>query len=153
MYSITEIELYREQAKKLNLSAPDEYWNSKPEWLVLVCNGCGSDDMDDWAVDALTYLYRNYAPAHNIHDVRFELSDGSHKSLENANDEFYVNCLRIWREKYGFFRAINPVALWGLRKIKLAYQALRIFGKSAWVAAYKKHLGRQCVYCSVEEVK
>lgn len=152
MYSITEVEEYRRQAKEVNLSAPSEYWNSKPEWLVLVCNGCGSDDMPDWAVSALSYLYRNYTPAHQIHDVRFELSDGSSKSLEIANDEFYMNSLRLWRAKYGVFRVINPLALWDLRKIKIAYQALRIFGKSAWSISYKKHLGRQCMYCNASEV-
>jgi hypothetical protein len=148
MYSITEVEEYRRHAKEVNLSAPSEYWNAKPEWLVLVCNGCGSDSMPDWAVTALTSPYRYYAPAHNIHDVRFELSDGSASSLELANDEFYINCLRLWRHKYGFLRVVNPFAIWGLRKIRLAYQALRLFGKSAWVTAYKKHLGRQCVYCN-----
>ena len=146
MYTISEVSLYREQAKELNLSAPDEYWNSAPEWLVLICNGCGSDDMPDWAVSALSYLYRNYTPAHQIHDVRFELSDGSNKSLTLSNDEFYDNCMKLWVNKYGWSRYINPFALWGRRKIKLAYRSLQLFGKSAWLAAYKRHLGQQCVY-------
>lgn len=148
MYTLEEVEEYRRQAKEANLSAPKEYWDASAEYLVLICNGCGSDGMPDWAVKALTSLYRNYAPAHNIHDIRYELSDGSARSLELANDEFYINCLRLWRHKYGILRVVNPMALWGLRKIRIAYQALRLFGKSAWVTAYKKHLGKQCKYCN-----
>ena len=142
-YSSVEIELIRATASDNRLTAPDIFWSYPAARLRQVCNGCGAEDAPECVRDVLTWIYRNYAPAHCIHDCDFELSDGSDESLDKANDRFYANCMLLWKNKYGITRWVNPVALWGLKKIRMAYRALRLFSRDAWMDAYQKRLQKE----------
>ena len=142
-YSAVEIEQIRTTACKNNLTAPSIFWSYSAQHLRQICNGCGAEDAPEWVRDILTWIYRHYTAAHCIHDCDFELSDGADETLDSVNARFYNNCLLLWKYKYGFTRWVNPVALWGLKKIRLAYKALNMFSDEAWMDAYKKRLEKE----------
>lgn len=143
MYTEIEIENLRKQAKEAGLSAPDWYWSTNTAALTVICNGCGAESFPEWCRELLTWLYRNYAPAHNIHDCRYEESDNMYSSRLLADDEFRDNCIILWERRYGWSRWINPVALYARNKIRLAYNALRLCGIYAWQEAYQKRKKRE----------
>lgn len=139
-YSAQEIQCIRSNAKDQNLEAPDLFWRCPAEDLVTICNGCGSENLPQSLRKILSWIYRNYTAAHCIHDFDYTLSDGSDSTFEAVNLRFYKNLRIIWKEKYGLLRWINPVALWGLKKIRIAFKTVSVYGKSAWLAAYAKKI-------------
>lgn len=141
MYTPEEISSIRAQARFAGLSAPALFWRATPSELVKICNGCGAEDMPEWARCALTWLYRHYAPAHAIHDCDYELSDGTELRRAEADARFNANCLLLWQKKYGALRYINPVALYARNKVRVAYKALTLCGAAAWLAAHQKTIG------------
>lgn len=143
IYTAEQLERFRNEAKAKDLSAPSLFWDTAPEQLRYVCNGCGAEEAPKWQRDVLTWIYRHYAPAHCIHDCDFELSDGSDENFAAANLRFHENLLRLWRCRYGSLRWINPIALWGRNKIRLAYKAVCLCGKGAWLAAYARRLAEE----------
>lgn len=143
MYSIAEIKQIRLQADELGLYAPPLFWELPESELVKICNGCGAESMPEWSRELLTWLYRNYTAAHCIHDAEYELSDGTEISRCEADAEFYENCLVLWKHKYGWSRWINPIALYGLKKIRLAYRALQCCGRPAWKEAFEKRKAKE----------
>lgn len=138
MYTCEALSKIRQEAKRMNLAAPYLFWIAKLSHLQKICNGCGPESMEQWGRDVLTWVFRNYAAAHCIHDCDFELSDGDANSFDAANDAFYWNMLRMWEDRYGWSRWINPVALWDRNKIRLAYKAVSVFGFTEWVNACKR---------------
>ena len=142
-YSAVEIEQIRTTACKNNLTAPSIFWSYSAQHLRQICNGCGAEDAPEWVRDILTWIYRHYTAAHCIHDCDFELSDGADETLVRVNARFYNNCLLLWKYKYGFTRWVNPVALWGRKKIRLAHKALVLFSEDAWLDAYQKRLQKE----------
>ncbi len=144
MYTTEEIESIRTEARKHGLDAGCLFRETPAEYLVQICNGCGDASMPEKIRELLTWLYRNYAPAHCIHDCDFEASDGTDEGLEAANDRFNANCVKLWQARYGAWRWVNPAALWGRNKIRLAYKALRLYSDKAWQAAYQRRLANEC---------
>lgn len=127
------------QIKKYDLHVPGDFYYHLAGMIELAYNGCGAEWMPEFTRKALSWLYRHYDAAVHIHDLRFEYADGSRGSLQTVNDEFYMNCLKIWRKRFGIFRFINPYALWELKKIKTAYRFLQLFSGKAWHEAYDKN--------------
>ena len=127
------------QIKENDLLVPGEFSYLLPGMIEFMYNGCGAEWMPEITRKALSWLYRHYDAAVHIHDIRFELADGSAESLRKVNEEFHMNCLKLWRKRFGFFRYINPYALWELKKIKTAYRFLLLFSGKAWSAAFEKN--------------
>lgn len=143
MYTLSELHEIRNQAWETGLSAPKSFWHRSLVKLQMICNGCGSESMPEWSREVLTWLYRNYAGAHCIHDYRYEYSDGTEINRCAADREFNENCIKLWERKYGWSRWINPVALYGRNKIRLAYKALYYNSRDAWLAAYEKRKSKE----------
>lgn len=139
MYTVEELQKIRQEAKRLNLIAPHLFCTAGLQRLQRICNGCGPESMPEWAREALTWVFRNYAAAHCIHDCDFELSDGTDVMFEEANISFEKNLLRIWEDRYGWTRWVNPVALWDRNKIRLAVKAVKTCGHDAWMECYGRN--------------
>jgi len=91
----------------------------------------------------MSFLYRNYPVSVAIHDVRYEYSDGFSENRHVADLEFGDNLIKEWVFRYGALRWINPFALIGFLKIRMAFYAVSKFGESAWLEACKNHYKNQ----------
>ncbi len=134
-YTIAEIEVARRIALEAHLSFPKEFLAFPAEKLATVCNGGGAENQPEKARKILTWIYRNYAVAAMIHDLRYALCVGSRAE---ADAEFHDNMLILWRRLYRILRRLNPVARWAKFKIDAAFAAVREFGESAWTPEYVK---------------
>jgi len=137
-----QILLNRIQARKLNLSGPDEYWNGWSADLAKICNGYGPDRWPEEARDILTWIYRNMEISSQIHDVRYELSDGTEEGRKIADDEMLDNMRKEVAAAYPLWK----VWRWGRRGLEMAkadaaWFALRQWGEEAWMSAYHKRVG------------
>ena len=100
-----------------------------------ICNGVGADDSPRWVRDILTWIYREYQASAAIHDCDYFAGSDAEDGRLTADRRFRNNCLLEWADCFGTMRWLRPRALWDRNKIRLAYNALRLFGESAWRAA------------------
>ena len=138
IYCKSEMDLVRESAKELKLDAPRYFWIAPLTSLMDICNGFGSDAFPENLRKVLDWVYRNYKEIAAIHDVDYELSDGTEEQRKIADDRFLKNGLIMWQDIYGWSRWINPVAIYSRHKIYTAHRLLRAFGKGAWLASYER---------------
>ena len=141
IYTRYELKQMRKLAAEFKLSAPSLFWRAKLSTLAELCNGFGSESFPEPLRKILDWLYRKYKVLAAIHDVDYELSDGTERKQILADERFRTNAYLMWRQKYGKLRFVNPIALWERRKLKIAYKMLRLFGSVAWNAAYAKRKG------------
>ncbi len=138
MYSIEEIKRIRSFIIAVRLSVPAGFWTVTDSTLQQICNGYGPDRWPESLRKSMTWVFRHYQASAIIHDVCYEYSDGTDLGRNLADNQFWGNLQNQWRLRYGNIRWVNPVALYGLLKIRIAYNAVRTIGKPAYLAAYKK---------------
>lgn len=141
IYDRHELKQLRKAARYFGLSAPSLFWRAKLSTLAELCNGFGSESFPKPVRKLFDWLYRKYKVIAAIHDVDYELSDGTERKRALADERFRTNAYLMWRQKYGKLRFVNPIALWERRKLRIAYKMLRLFGSVAWNAAYTKNKG------------
>jgi len=112
----------RGEAKRLNLSAPQEFWTTPETELVLMAGGCGAGKTGDKFVpDRLLGL--SILAACVIHDFRYATAT-CYADKTRADLEFLDNMLRIInQESFWLFRI--PRRHWAMNY----YQAVAEFGK------------------------
>lgn len=129
----------RNRARKLNLSAPEEYWTMPAAMLAKICNGYGPDAWPQTCRDILTWIYRNMPVSSQIHDVRYDYSDGSADGRLAADAEMLKNMIKEVKDAYPLWKVWRiGRRLTELGKAEAAYLLLRTHGSSAWIAAYRK---------------
>ncbi len=146
MYTIAEIKLMQAQAAAWQLKYPAEFIDMTPEDLSGILNGYGPDRWSDEVRKKVSWFFRHYPVPAAIHDLRYEFSDGLECTRKAADSEFAANLLIVWQKRYGFFRYINPVALYERLKLDAAIQLTRHFGRPGWVDAWKKHRTAEVAY-------
>ncbi len=129
----------RNQAQKLNLAAPEKYWTMPAAMLAKICNGYGPDAWPQPCRDVLTWIYRDMPVSSQIHDVRYDYSDGSADGRQAADAEMLENMIKEVKNAYPLWKVWRiGRRLADLGKAEAAYLMLRTYGSSAWMAAYQK---------------
>ncbi len=98
-------------------------------------NGIGPQSLSEDKRKKLSKYLALFAPAALIHDMRYEVGDGTRKGFNYANMEFRENCIKLAKYKYGFLN-------WRRYCAWLAAQAMFGFvsGPDGW-EAWKKASG------------
>lgn len=134
-YTKEYVEGLRMEALLHGLDAPQSFWEAPIEVLVECYNGCGPDWMSKWGRKALTFALRVFEPAILIHDYQFSFSDGTTKSFNLANNEFYVNCKKLAKAAYDWFNPLRYKWLW---RAFVAWRACVRGGWSAWLDGHNE---------------
>ena len=66
-------------------------------------NGIGPSCLSEGQRQKLSKYLALFLPAALIHDMRYEVSDGSRRGFNYANFEFRDNCYALAAHAYGFF--------------------------------------------------
>ena len=88
-------------------------------------NGCGPDRWPQELRDRLDAETAMYAPAIAVHDMDFDVSDGSEEGLHEANERLHRNNKRIFRFYY---------PLWSLMMLRPSYRLRRAKAYGVMVA-------------------
>ena len=104
-------------------------------------NGIGPEFFPPALRDAITRTLGLFEPPAVIHDCRFERSDGTRRSFDYANNEFYVNCHKCAKAAY-------PWWSWKRYRAYAVIDAMYEFvsgdgGWKAWQEAYEKRRMKQ----------
>ena len=127
----------RKFAIKLGLEMPDEYRYATDEELLRVCNGIGNESMWPWLRKATTFIFRLLLVCADIHDFRFEYSDGTKKSWRYANREMKRNNRTVIRFYYPLVFGKYIRSMWWRAKAVAVDIALRTkYGFKAWQEAH-----------------
>lgn len=137
MYTESDINFMRQQAVELRLKYPAEFMTTPASRLVQIANGYGPDRWPEKMRRMLSWIFRYYPAPAAIHDLRYELSDGSEVTRRAADAEFAANLMIVWKNKYGRFRLLNPVAWYGYWKLRPAILLTVKFGRRAWLEAWR----------------
>jgi hypothetical protein len=138
-YTVAQIEQYRTRAIKLGLSASDNYWKMPTATLAEICNGYGPDRWPESLRDVLTWIYRHMPIASQIHDERYEASNGMADARFAADEEMLANMRIEVKSEYPLWKIHRLGRRWAeLAKAEAAYLALRRSGSKAWMDAYQK---------------
>jgi hypothetical protein len=129
IFSDVDIRNFREEIARYKLSAPFKLGKMTNFELLKVCNGWGPDSWPEKLRAALTRLSGVYAVIHVPHDVRYEFHLGSR---EEADAEFWQNGKKIWLARWGWHALYRKQAWIEFLALRAAYNALRLFSKSAW---------------------
>ena len=119
------------------LCVPPDMTKATLEDLCAICNGIGAEWIPMSARKKITKAFNAAEASAAIHDWLYEHSDGSRKSQERADKCFRANALTEIDWKYCWY---NPIRYISQRKILVAYDALRAFGRIAWLEAFVKKL-------------
>ncbi len=139
MYKVIEMIEMRRRANALNLAAQRGFWIDNASRLASICNGFGPDRWSEKAREVMTWIWRNFQEAAMIHDWEYEHSDGLEASCNEADERFYTNCKILLADLYPAWKVwLLPVRAIAFVKIRLAYNALRLYGLDAWIEAYKR---------------
>lgn len=138
MYTNEDITFMRSEAEKLALKYPAQFMLLSCEELAQIVNGYGPDHWHEKLRKAVSWIFRYYPTPAAIHDIRYEFSDGHELTRKAADAEFAANLYLVWRERYGAWRWINPVAWYAYWKIRSAAILTAGFGRSAWLNAYRR---------------
>lgn len=112
-----------------------------PERVARACNGIGPECWSPGARAVLNKRLGIFGVCADCHDCRFEFdNDGSDAKFRQANDELERNCLIVADATYGWY---NPMRYIMRHRGRLVAQACRVFGWSAWRAAYEKNQKRK----------
>lgn len=101
-------------------------------------NGIGPEFLKPRVRAAVSEFLAIFAPAALAHDLRNELSDGTRRGFQAANDEFYRNCLRLADYHYSADkrrrRRARAAAL-----VLYGFVSAESFGWRAWLEAKERH--------------
>ena len=101
-------------------------------------NGIGPEWMPPAIREKLSAHLELFAPAALIHDMRYQVSDGSRYGFNFANLEFFGNCVKLANDAYPWYS-------WRRYRARLAAQVAYDFVRSqcgwvAWCEAARKNL-------------
>lgn len=101
-------------------------------------NGIGPQLLSDDKRKKLSKYLKLFAPAALVHDMRYEVGDGSRAAFNYANMEFRENCIKLAKFEYGILN-------WRRYRAYLVAEALFAavaseVGWLAWSEASRKNL-------------
>ena len=106
-------------------------------------NGIGPESLPAEIREKVSRYLAAFAPAAVIHDVRYEFSDGEQHAFDYANMEFFVNCMKLARDRFAWYdprRYLAQEAAW------LMYRAVSSeSGWQSWLEAKEKHETKKLV--------
>lgn len=112
-----------------------------PDQLADGYNGIGPEFLKPRVRAAVSEFLAIFAPAALGHDLRNELSDGTRRGFQAANDEFYRNCLRLADYHYSADkrrrRRARAAAL-----VLYGFVEAEAFGWRAWQEAKERHAAK-----------
>ena len=97
-----KVEELIEKAKSLGLSGVGFLSGHTVDEVSSWYNGIGPQFLPCELRDKVTDWLGLFEPAAMIHDMRFEMSDGSREMFDFANGEFYANCRKCADAAYGW---------------------------------------------------
>lgn len=148
MYTLDEIRFMQTQAKNLQLKYPEVFLTMPPEELNDLINGYGPERWPETIRQIISWFFRHYPTPAAIHDVRYSTADGMEPTRKAADAEFAANLHLVWKNRYGWLRFINPLAIYDAVKLRAASTLTSQFGRHAWQESYQ----RQCSGKSIIKV-
>lgn len=133
---ISDVSKLRAAVARLRLLGMDRVLSMSVEALAESYNGTGPEFLPQRIRQKLDAVCRPLLPAVTVHDVDFDLSDGSRRSFIIANQHLFWNCIicacdaHPW---YSWRRYALILEAWAL------YRACAKFGWIAWLLAYNKN--------------
>ena len=97
---IIRVEQLVEKSKTIGLMGLDFILSFSADAISKAYNGIGPQFLNERLRNKVTTFLGIFEPAALVHDLRFELSDGTRKSFDYANCEFYVNCHKCAKAAY-----------------------------------------------------
>lgn len=103
-------------------------------------NGIGPEWMPAALREKVSAYLDLFAPAALIHDMRYQVSDGSRFNFNYANLEFYGNCVKLANDAYPWWN-------WRRYGARIAAAALYDFVRSqggwvAWTEAHRRNFSK-----------
>lgn len=129
MYTEEDIKRFLELIEFYQLEYPVEMNQMSIFELTKICNGIGPDSWPNALRKLATQLFGPYAVIHVPHDVRYDRRIGTRAE---ADQEFYVNAIKIWIQRWGVLRWVTIAAMRERVKLYVAYRLLVRFAKKAW---------------------
>ena len=97
--------------------------------LAKIYNGIGSDGMPSWLRRAASFLSPDLEPTAIIHDVDYELADGTRERFTDANSRFRRNGYRSARRRFGW---ADPRRYLLMNRARRFSNYCQLFGWKAW---------------------
>lgn len=128
-------------AKEADLEGFDFLSSYKYGEIAAAYNGIGPEWMPAELREKVSGHLDLFAPAALIHDMRYQVSDGSRFGFNFANMEFHENCLKLADHAYPWWN-------WRRYRARLVAHALYDFVRSqcgwvAWTEAQRKNFKKQ----------
>lgn len=137
-YNAGEIGELKERARLAELYAPIGFMSCPNKHLVHVCNGVGSEAAPKYLRDITTKFFRSIEATAAIHDFMYNLSDGSQRGRQKADETFLMNGIKEVDFKYRWYDPRRYIARF---KVFIAYDALRRGGDDAWQKCFNQKKG------------
>ena len=136
-----DIEELLKIAVEADLEGLDFLSQFTPDQLADGYNGIGPEFLKPRIREKVSEFLHIFAPAALGHDLRNELSDGTRRGFQAANDEFYRNCLRLADYHYSADkrrrRRARAAAL-----VLYGFVSAESFGWRAWLEAKERHAAK-----------
>ena len=133
--AIAGIRFLREQCEKYQLEGREILARFSDEELARIYNGIGPETFPDWMRTGLDALHPSIKCVALIHDVEFELSDGTEEGFRVANERFRRNGIKVAVSEFSWYNPRRYLVM--LDAVK--YAALcQLFGWSFWARAQIK---------------
>ena len=136
-----DIEELLKIAVEADLAGLDFLSQFTPDQLADGYNGIGPEFLKPRIREKVSEFLHIFAPAALGHDLRNELSDGTRRGFQAANDEFYRNCLRLADYHYSADkrrrRRARAAAL-----VLYGFVSAESFGWRAWLEAKERHAAK-----------
>ncbi len=104
-------------------------------------NGIGPEFLKPGIRAKVSEFLHIFAPAALGHDLRNELSDGTRRGFQAANDEFYRNCLRLADYHYSADKRRRRRAR-AVAQVLYGFVSAESFGWRAWQEAKERHAAK-----------
>lgn len=130
-----------ERSKAADLDGLDFLSQFTPDQLADGYNGIGPEWMPAELREKVSDYLDLFAPAALIHDMRYQVSDGSRKGFNYANMEFWGNGVKLAEDAYPWYN-------WRRYRARLAAAALYDCVRSqggwvAWTEAQRRNFNKQ----------
>lgn len=136
---IAEVRHLREQCEKYQLEWREILAKFSDEELTRIYNGIGPESFPDWMRMGLDALHPSIKCVALIHDVEFELSDGSEEGFRAANERFRRNGIKIAVSEFSWYNPRRYLVM--LDAVKYA-AVCQLCGWSVWSAERVKRAMR-----------
>lgn len=126
---IAEARHLREQCEKYQLENREILAKFSDEELARIYNGIGPETFPDWMRTGLDALHPSIKCVALIHDVEYELSDGSEEGFRAANERFRRNGIKVAMSEFSWYNPRRYLVM--LDAVKYA-AVCQLFGWSVW---------------------